>query len=85
MTNPVRMDPFQITVSIVASIYVVCNCCLQIGTNRRLDDLRDDGKYIGKHLRDIIEQLDQLPKKHPRTDAVQPNLFTGTRIEDALD
>ena len=68
------MDPFQITISIVASIYVVCNCCLQIGTHSRLDGLRDDAKYIGKHLRDIIDQLAQLPKKHPRTDAVQPNL-----------
>ena len=79
------MDPFKITISVVASIYMVCTCCLQIGTNHRLDALRDDGKYIGKHLRDIIEQLDKLPKKHSRTDAVQPNIFMGTRIEDALD
>ena len=78
------MDPFQLTISIVASVYVVCNCCLQIGTHSRLDSLREDGKYIGKHLRDIIEQLDKLPK-HGKTEVVRKNIFMDTRIEEALD
>jgi hypothetical protein len=53
------MDPLQLSLFVLASVYVVCNGCLQMGTNSRLDSLREDGKYIGKHLRDI---LDKLPK-----------------------
>ena len=49
-----------------------------------MDSLREDGKYIGKHLRDIIEQLDKLPK-HGKTEVVRKNIFMDTRIEEALD
>jgi hypothetical protein len=77
------MDPFQITIIVIVSVFLVCHFCLQIGTNSRLDSLREDGKYIGKHLRDIIDRLDKLPK-HEKTEAVKHNIFMGTRMAAAL-
>ena len=75
------MDPFQISVLSILSVGLVCNCCLQLGTHNLLDSLREDGKYIGQHLRDITDKLEKLPKH----DKKKPNIFLGTKIEDALD
>jgi hypothetical protein len=75
------MDPFQISVLSILSVGLASNCCLQLGTHSRLDSLRDDGKYIGQHLRDITDKLEKLSKR----DKIKPNIFMGTRIEDAFD
>jgi hypothetical protein len=75
------MDPFQISIVVMASVHLVCNCCLQLGTHSRLDSLREDGKYIGQHLRDITDKVENLPKR----DKKKPNIFLSTKIEDALD
>jgi hypothetical protein len=75
------MDPFQISVLSILSVGLVCNCCLQLGTHSLLGSLREDGKYIGQHLRDITDKVEKLPK-HDKT---KPSIFTGTRIEPAFD
>ena len=75
------MEPFQISIIVIASVGLVSNCCLQLGIHSRLDSLREDGKYIGQHLRDITDKLEKLPKH----DKKKPNIFLGTKIEDALD
>jgi hypothetical protein len=78
------MDPFQITITVIASISLFCNACLHIETNNRLDSLREDGKYIGIYVRDVIDRLDKLPK-HEKKEAKKKNIFMNTKIEDAPD
>ena len=78
------MDAFQITITVIASVSLVCNVCLHIETNNRLDSLREDGKYIGKYVRDVIDRLDKLPK-HEKREAAKKNIFMNTKIEDAPD
>ena len=75
------MDPFQISITVIASVYLASYFCLQIATHNRLDALREEGKYIGQHLRDITDKLEKLSKR----DKIKPNIFMGTRIEDAFD
>jgi len=74
-----EMDPFQISITVIASVYLASYFCLQIATHNRLDALREEGKYIGQHLRDITEKLEKLSKQEIK----KPNIFLRTRIDDS--
>jgi hypothetical protein len=78
-TSRSAMDPFQISVLSILSVGLVCNCCLQLGTHSLLGSLREDGKYIGQHLRDITDKLEKLSKHEIK----KPNIFLGTRLDDS--
>jgi hypothetical protein len=74
-----EMDPFQISITVIASVYLASYFCLQIATHNRLDALREEGKYIGQHLRAITDKLEKLSKHEIK----KPNIFLGTRIHDS--
>jgi hypothetical protein len=73
------MDPFQISITVIASVYLASYFCLQIATHNRLDALREEGKCIGQHLRDITDKLEKLSKHEIK----KPNIFLRTRIDDS--
>ena len=71
------MDPFQLTMSIIAGVYVVCNCCLQMGTHSRLESIHRDGQAIYGNLSQIQDQLGKIRCNKQ----AKPNIFTGIRVD----
>ena len=75
------MDPFQLTICIIASVHVVCSCFFQHEIISRLGSIHRDEQTTHKHLFEMKDTLEKIRTQKPKQ--AKRNIFEGMKIDSA--